>query len=482
MAGIRCSIRRLTAVAVAGLLALLLALAGAESAGAISREVGPLKLDPRSGERRTPVGVSADGFAGCVKNVVDEYQVNGLLLEEPGTVVISFGTTPMGEPVTVGSDGSISASFTVPETAAPGPYTVRAECVQNSKLVSSATFEVTEVQPTIVPTTPELTVVPRIVGLLRGKALTALKTAGLRLGRVSGQGDVVRSQDPEAGKEVTPGSAVDITVSSATRLVVVPRVIRRSPEAAAEILEDRGLVLGLVDGDGELIRDQFPEPGTEVPAGSAVSVTTESDNVAPVLVKVPKLVGRKVRVARTTLTAAGLVLGGKPADDRTVASQKPAAGTFVKPRSVVTVTLVPLPLVPVPDLVGGGADQARTALSAVGLVFGGGSDSDGDIVSQQPAAGTLVPVGTPVAVTFDPSPSALPAIVVAAVLLGVGAAVYRLARLQLDQSFVRNKVKVAVRQSALRDPRITESNQSPALPVVRLEPHADTGTHTLEEG
>jgi len=139
-------------------------------------------------------------------------------------------------------------------------------------------------------------------------------------------------------------------------------------------------------------------------------------------------------------------------------------------------------MVRVPDLVGGGADRARTALSALGLVFGGGSDSDRDIVSQQPAAGTLVPVGTTVTVTFDPPSSAWPAVVVlGALLLRAGAAIYRLVRLRLDQGFVRNKVNVVVRQSALRGPRITESNRTLAMPVVRIEPHADAGTHTLEE-
>ncbi|TCO49336.1 beta-lactam-binding protein with PASTA domain [Kribbella antiqua] len=513
------------------MLAGVLALAGAGSARAVTDDAAALTLEPLSGSPGTEVVVTGGGFDRCAPTVV---RVNALNRQAvANTAQILWSGTEVAT-ATVGSNGSIMSSFRVPGDAKPARYTVEAHCTDIPDVAYTEEFEVTR---TLVPvpdligmhrdeageelireglvlgqvtgdgetvqrqkpgvgttaeagsavdihlgTLPRPTVVPNIVRLTRAQAIAALAAAELRLGRVSGRGDVVRSQDPKAGETVSRDSAVDITVGSATRLVVVPRVIRRTTEAAAEILRDRGLVLGPVDGDGERIRDQFPEPGTKVPVGSAVSVTTERDKVAPVLVQVPNVVGRTVNVARPALTGAGLVLGGQPAGDRTVASQKPAAGTFVKPRSVVTVTLVALPMVQVPDLVGHGADRARTALSDLGLVFDGGSASDRDIVSQQPAAGTLVPVGTTVTVTFDQPSSAWAAVVVlGALLLGVGAAIYRVVRLRLDQSFVRNKVKVVVRQTALRGPRITESNRSPAMPVVRIEPHADAGTHTLEE-
>jgi beta-lactam-binding protein with PASTA domain len=531
MAGNRCTTRQLATLVLAGVLALVLALAGAGSARAIGDDAAALTLKPSSGRPGTEVVVEADGFDRCAPN---DPRVNVLSDRAAANTVEILWADVEVATATVQPNGSITSWFKVPGEAKPDTYTVVARCEDIPAVAYSAEFEVTQTLvpvPSLIgmgrpeaeselvreglvlgrvtgdgetvqsqkpaPGTPvpvdspvdvdfgtatPPSVVPRIVGLLREQALTALKTAGLRLGRVSGRGDIVRSQDPEAGRKVTPGSPVNITVGSVTRLVVVPRLIRMTADDAADVLADRGLVLGPVDGDGEVIRDQFPEPGTEVPVGSAVSVTTERGEVPPVLVKVPNLVGRKVSAARTALTGAGLVLSGKPAADRTVAGQKPAAGTLVSPRSGVAVTLVAIPMVRVPDLLGGKASGALTALSAVGLLFAGGSDSERDIVSQHPAAGTLVPVGTTVTATFDQSSSSWPAVaVLAALLLGAAAAIYRVVRLRLDQGWVRNKVRVVARQSALLGPRITESNRSPAMPVVRIEPHADPGTHTLEE-
>jgi hypothetical protein len=278
-----------------------------------------------------------------------------------------------------------------------------------------------------------------------------------------------------------PGSPVSITLGSVPVLVTVPRVIGLTPEDAASVLRDRQLVLGQVSGEGEKIRGQRPRAGTKVPVRSAVNVTVERGVIAPVLIQVPNLVGRKVAAARVALTDLGLVLGGKLADDRTVAGQQPAAGTLVPVGKVVTVTLVAPPMVRVPNLTGSGAAGARTALSALGLVFGGTPDSDRDIVGQEPAAGTLVPVGTTVTATFAQSSSPWAAVAaLVALLLGSALATYRGMRQRLDNKWVRNKLRIVTRQSALGQ-SITESNRTPPTPVVRIEPHADTGTHTLEE-
>lgn len=531
MAGIRCSTRELATLVVAGVLALLLAVGAAGSARATAEDASELELSRVSGPPGTEVVVESGSFGKCTNSP----RVNLLIDQRAvgGTVAVYWDGKDKKVEQVVESDGSISMAFRVPETA-PGEYDVVARCVDDEDIEDSASFQVTP-KPVAVPglagmdrdeaertlvgdglvlgktsgngetvesqspsagtmvepgtpvdvdfgTAPLPAVVPNVVRLSRAQAVAALESAGLRLGRVSGRGGVVRGQSPEPGTTVRRGSPVDITVGSVTRLVTVPRVIGLTPEDAASVLTDRRLVLGQVSGDGEKIRGQRPRPGTRVPAGSAVNVTVERDVVVPVLIAVPNLVGRKVAAARVALTDLGLMLGGAPSGDRTVARQQPAAGTLVAAGKVVTVTLAAPPMIRVPDLVGGNAARARTALSAVGLVLGGTSDSDRDIVGQQPAAGTLVLAGSTVTPTFAQSSSPWPAVaVLSALLLGSAVATYRVVKQQLDQQWISNRLRIVARQSAAVPPRITESNRSAPMPVVRIEPHADPGTHILEE-
>jgi beta-lactam-binding protein with PASTA domain len=519
----------LAAIVLAGVLVLLLAVA-AEHADATPKDASALELKPASGPPGTDVAVTVTGYSKC-----QTYVVNVVLDEAiPGTVAVSWDGVEKDHRTV--SDGSVSLAFDIPASATPGKYPVVSTCRQNTEISDTDWFVVTAPpEPAMVPNvigmgldqakrtivgkkltlgrttgegdtvqsqdpvpgtevevgdpvdidlgtvSPPPAVVPDVVRLSRAKAAAALELVGLRLGRVSGRGTVVLSQSPGPGTTVDPHSAVDITLGSLPQFAIVPRLIGLTTDTASTVLARRRLVLGQVSGDGEVIRKQLPKSGTRVLVGSAVNVTTRSDLVLPKLIQVPDLVGRKVAVARVTLAAVGLVLGGTPADDRIVASQAPVAGTLIPLRKVVTVTLVAPPMVRVPDLADSKVSGARTELSALGLVFGGTADSDRDIVGQQPAAGTLVPVGTTVTVTFAQSPPLAALAALSALVLGSAGAIYRGLRQRLDQRWVRNKLRIVVRQAPAAGPKITESNSAPSPPVVRIEPHGDTGRHFLEE-
>jgi hypothetical protein len=200
---------------------------------------------------------------------------------------------------------------------------------------------------------------------------------------------------------------------------------------------------------------------------------------------VPDLVGASAADVPSILRGHWLVLGQASGDGDVVRQQSPKAGSRVRIGSAVTIStkvgVDPPRLVQVPDLVGGALSAARAALTAVGLVPGGSQEGDGDIASQQPVAGTLVPAGTTVTLTVEeplPWRAAAAALVL---LLGIGAVGYRVARKQLEHRWVRAKVRVAARQVPAAEPTITESRTSTPMPVVRIEPHADAGRSILEE-
>ncbi len=169
-------------------------------------------------------------------------------------------------------------------------------------------------------------------------------------------GEVI-SQEPAAGTEVRPGSAVSYVTSKGVETVAVPDL--SGPAADAEqTLADARLVAGDVSeafsddvAAGEVI-SQDPAAGTEVRPGSAVSYVT-SKGVETVAV--PDLSGPAAD-AEQTLADARLVAGDVSeafSDDVAageVISQDPAAGTEVRPGSAVSyVTSKGVETVAVPD-------------------------------------------------------------------------------------------------------------------------------------
>jgi len=202
---------------------------------------------------------------------------------------------------------------------------------------------------------PPLVTVPDLKNSTRDGAATLLTGWKLKLGRVRGTGRVI-SQDPRPGSRVAPGSAVDIM------LWLAPRVVRQNPPPSSSappttpvpptvlVPDLRGLtsadatqrltryrlLVGTRTGAGT-VTEQDPAAGRRVRVGTAVNLFLSRPAVE--LVVIPNLRGLDLGAARATAQAAGLRLDAGDATTGTVASQSLAAGSQVARGSVVTVTV-----------------------------------------------------------------------------------------------------------------------------------------------
>lgn len=238
----------------------------------------------------------------------------------------------------------------------------------------------TTAQPSQQPVT-----VPDLAGRTVDEARRLLAAAGLEVGAVgqgtgSGTPGTIVQQQPRAGSAVAPKSAVQLWLAPeaptasqppvsrppVTRpplpsVVTVPRLAGRTVEDARATLARISLQVGDVGeaagtgAPGTIVR-QSPRPGMPVVRGSSVQVWVVPARVAqqppretptaPLLVRVPNVVGQPVANARETLSGASLALGetaeaaGRGAPG-TVVRQQPAAGSAMLPNSRVRVWLVP---------------------------------------------------------------------------------------------------------------------------------------------
>lgn len=310
-----------------------------------------------------------------------------------------------------------------------------------------------------------ITEVPDVAGLEIGAARSALDHAGLRPGTQDHEyqqgiaADVVIRQDPAAGLVVRRGRAVNLVLGSAVGKV--PTLTGRNRADAAALLREQGLVLGQVSERESglaapgLVLTQSPPPGT-VPAGNgpfAVDIViarapsrpgpelTEAEPVrapAPVeawperarlLIRVPAVSGLSLEAAKAVIAESGLALGavrrrwvaeGAPGS---VLSQSPPAGSEAERGARIDLTVaqrdVAADRVTVRRVVGMELDRAREALARQGLVasaaIGAGQAGavPSTVLSQSPAAGTVVKQGTAVALLYAPEATAVavPAVV-----------------------------------------------------------------------
>jgi beta-lactam-binding protein with PASTA domain len=493
---------RLVARVGAGVLIGLLVLLGLATAGAaratstapVTSTAPTLSIEPTSGAPGGKVTAVARGYQECRPaqspekpsvegpSGVEPREGEPALAETPaeqgaaGVVVFTWDGSDELKRVPVSKGGSATATFTVPESATARRYWVESSCVGDESMTQSVRFSVTGTdKPSVV--------VPEVIGLNADQAGKTLADKGLLLGKTSGNGEKVQSQNPAAGREVASGSRVDIDLGKLPPLVAVPNLVDGSQESAKAALESAGLKLGSVEGRGDVVRLQNPVAGREVRRGTTVDISVVS--LPPQTVTVPDVVGASAADVPTILRGRWLVLGQVAGDGDVVRQQSPKAGSRVRIGSAVTISTAvgvdPPRLVRIPDLVSGGLAAARSALTAVGLVPGGSQKGDRDIASQEPVAGTLVPVGTTVTLTVvQPLPWRVAAAALV-LLLGVGAMGYRILRKRQEHRWVRAKVRVVARPTPAASPTITESRTSTPMPVVRIEPHSDAGSSILEE-
>jgi len=276
---------------------------------------------------------------------------------------------------------------------------------------------------------------PDVVGQTQALATTAITGLGLVAGDISQEcsntvavGLVVR-QIPEAGAATPFGGAVSLVVSTGLCTVNVPGVTNQAQEAATEAVIVAGLTLGTVTQAcsntvaAGLVISQSPEADVYAPFGAAVSLVV-STGVCDVTV--PDVTGQTEAAAAVLLSDAGLVAGAvaQQCSDSVgvglVVSQTPAAGTQALLGAAIALVVSTGPCsaegegelptdVLVPNVVGAASEEAETTLTQVGLNMSVEEENSdtvpaGEVIRQQPAAGTMVTPGVTVLVTVSSGP------------------------------------------------------------------------------
>ncbi len=217
--------------------------------------------------------------------------------------------------------------------------------------------------------------VPALVGQTLDAARTAI-AADLRVGRVTNReteadpaGNVLE-QSPTAGTIVNEGAAVDLVVA-VLPTVAVPEIVGEPEGQATTLLKRLGLVVrddARVEQESEepasTVLASSPSPGTRVSKGTAIALTI----AVPRRVDVPDIRGRTPAAAAVLLHAAGIGVAAELAVEEsgaspgTVVSQDPAPGAHVPVGTEVKLTLATPWKVEVPDLKGKALEEATGIL------------------------------------------------------------------------------------------------------------------------
>jgi beta-lactam-binding protein with PASTA domain len=264
---------------------------------------------------------------------------------------------------------------------------------------------------------PKPVAVPAVLGMSARAAESTLTNAGFTVSTRSvpvsdpTQNGVVQSQDPAAGTVQPPGTVVTLTVG---HMSLVPSVKGLAESKAKTTLADADLKVAVRNvavqdaAQNGIVLDQDPAAGTLQPPGTLVTITVGHSS------RVPSVKGLAESTARTALADADLNVAVRnvgvqdPAQNGIVQDQDPAAGTLQPPGTVVTITVGRN--VAVPDVRGRDQADAVAALNDAGLrasVTRVPAVDPGTVLSQNPAPGTRVPLGSVVQIRVGACPGGI---------------------------------------------------------------------------
>jgi len=204
----------------------------------------------------------------------------------------------------------------------------------------------------------------------------------------------------------------------AAETVGVPLVIGRTFDEATATLQAQGLAVERQDEDSRsspnLVLRQDPEEGRKVKKGSTVVLVVSASTIAA-----PDVVGKSREEARVILAAKGVTPRFEEVDspDRapgTVLSQDPAPGKPVdKASPFMTIGVAREPAIAVPDVANQDPGPAGATLGMAGFIVSNRDASSdnvpvGKVIGTDPAAGTMVPRGSPVVLIVSSGPELLP--------------------------------------------------------------------------
>ena len=226
------------------------------------------------------------------------------------------------------------------------------------------------------------------------------------------------SSASKSSSSATSSSASSSSASSssvAPKDVQVPDLKGKTQDEAMKVLGDAKLV-GVASNPEETtevepgkVFKQSIAAGTTVKEGEKIAFTVA---LAPSQVEVPDVVGKTRDEAKQAINDMNLnfentVEYNNDVENGRVISQNVAAGTKVAKGSLISVVVSlgaePTQDVQVPDVVNMTWADAKSKLESAGLQASYTGDADGDVVSQDIAAGTMVAPNTTVTVTLEPA-------------------------------------------------------------------------------
>ncbi|MEG1752368.1 MAG: PASTA domain-containing protein [Christensenella sp.] len=264
--------------------------------------------------------------------------------------------------------------------------------------------------------------VPDVQYKNENEAVSLLELNGLRA-KLSYKNDktvakgVVISQGVAANTEVQPGSVVELVVSLGDD-VEVPSAIGQNKASAESAVAAAGLQIYVVEQFSEevvkgAVISQTPQGGAKIARGSTVTITiSKGKDPKAKKVSVPLVVGKNRNEALATLRNVELSSAFDEAYSDTVPvgiviSQNPAEGQETVRGASVALTISKGPdKVNVPSVVGlaqadGSTMVANAGLSATVDTQYSDTVAKGLIISQQPAGGSRVKLGTSVQLTIS---------------------------------------------------------------------------------
>ena len=268
--------------------------------------------------------------------------------------------------------------------------------------------------------------VPDVVGMPKEDAEAAITSTGLSIVQpitleyhnTVPEGYVI-IQTPDAGTEVSEGTAVTLVVSRGPLWRTVPNVVGMIEEDAETAVTDAGLNSSVdyeyhdTVPEGSVIR-QNPAAGTRLAVGGNVNLVV-SKGPRP-KVPVPDVVGMSEAGAETEIAAVGLTVGTisrqfhDTVPEGDVISQTPSAGTLIEEGSSVDLVISRGPGVLVPDVTGMAETDARTTITNAGLNLGSIERRYDDtvpkdhVISQSPVGNTRVEEGSSVQLVVSKGP------------------------------------------------------------------------------
>ena len=184
--------------------------------------------------------------------------------------------------------------------------------------------------------------IPYVIDLETDRAIYVIEESGFSIGQQLEVNDdnvprgFIVSQNPVAGKKMSPGSTVDLVISSGPSLIEISDLSRKSPEDATQILETLGFEYEIVEEYSEevsegLVSHTTPKAGEIVTPQEVITVIVSLGLKA----EVPNLIGYTYQEASNILQEIGLLPSASGDTGGRVTSQNPEEGQFLDPEGFV---------------------------------------------------------------------------------------------------------------------------------------------------